>query len=60
MLTLFKGELSYEEFTRKMTYKEMIAIRDARVEQLLEEKKRNEEEMREREKQDIRNTIMAR
>ena len=48
MLTLFKGELSYEEFTRKMTYKEMIALRDARVQQLIEEKKRNEEEMKKR------------
>lgn len=58
MLTLFKGELSYYEFTRQMTYKEMIALRDARVDQLLEEKERNEKEMKERERQGIRNTIL--
>ena len=59
MLTLFKGELSYHEFTREMTYKEMIALRDARVDQLIEEKKRNDEEMKRQNSNNIRNTIMA-
>ena len=39
MLALFKGELSYHEFMREMPYKEMLALRDARVQQLLDEKK---------------------
>ena len=38
MLTLFKGELSYHEFMREMTYRDMLALRDARIEQLLEER----------------------
>ena len=59
MLTLFKGELSYEEFTRKMTYKEMIALRDARVDQLIEEKKRNDEEFKQQERESIRNNILS-
>lgn len=59
MLTLFKGELSYEEFTRKMTYKEMIALRDARVDQLIEEKKRNDEEFKQHERESIRNNILS-
>lgn len=59
MLALFRGELSYHEFMREMTYKEMMALRDARVEQLLEEKKRAEEEAEKRNRNDIRNNILA-
>jgi len=40
MLALFKGELRYHEFMREMTYSEMLALRDARVKQLLDEQKR--------------------
>ena len=42
MLALFKGELSYTDITRGMSFKEMMALRDARVERLLEEKKAEE------------------
>ena len=59
MLALFKGELSYSEFMYNMTYKEMIALRDARVNQLLEEKKQSEKEMKQQQSNDIRNSILA-
>jgi hypothetical protein len=55
MLALFKGELSYKEFTRGMSYKEMLALRDARVDQLLEERKKSEEDRQ----QEVRNRILA-
>lgn len=59
MLTLFKGELSYHEFTREMVYKDMLSLRDARVQQLLEEKERNEKEANILRKETIRNNILA-
>ena len=59
MLTLFKGELSLTEFLRGMTYKDMLALRDARVEQLINEKKEAEKAAEERQKENIRNNIMA-
>ena len=59
MLALFKGELSYSEFMYNMTYKEMIALRDARVNQLLQEKKQSEKEMKQQQSNDIRNSILA-
>lgn len=43
MLALFKGELRYHEFMREMTYSEMLALRDARVKQILDEQKREAE-----------------
>lgn len=60
MLTLFKGELSYNEFMRQMTYKEMLALRDARVQQILDEKKESEKAAEKRAKENIRNNILAR
>lgn len=42
MLALFKGELSLEDMTRRMTYKEMISLRDARVNRLMKENKEAE------------------
>lgn len=42
MLALFKGELSYTDITRNMSFKEMMALRDARVKRLLDEKKEAE------------------
>lgn len=59
MLALFKGELSYSEFMYNMTYKEMIALREARVNQLLEEKKQSEKDMQDQQSEDIRNRILA-
>ena len=44
MLALFKGELDYETITRGMPYSHMIALRDCRVEQLVEEKKQFDKE----------------
>ena len=58
MLALFKGELSYEDITRRMTYKHMISLRDARVEQLINEKKELEIEAERQEKEKIRNTLL--
>ena len=59
MLTLFKGQLSYHEFMREMNYKDMIALRDARIDQLLEEQQRAEKELKERESADIQNRILT-
>ena len=59
MLTLFKGQLSYHEFMREMTYKDMIALRDARIDQLLEEQERAEKELKEKESANIKNQILA-
>lgn len=59
MLALFKGELTYTEFMRGMTYKEMMALRDARVNQLIEEKKAMDRESEIRAKENIRNNILA-
>lgn len=59
MLSLFKGELSFHEFMREMTYKDMMALRDARVNQLIEEKKASDKEAELREKESIRNSILA-
>lgn len=58
MLALFKGELSYEDITRRMTYKHMMSLRDARVEQLMNEKKDLEKERQEAERMKIRNTLL--
>lgn len=44
MLALFKGELTYHEFMREMSYNEMMALRDARVKQLVDEQKSIEKE----------------
>ena len=59
MLTLFKGELSYEEFMWKMPYKHMLSLRDARVEQIIAERKAADEEAERRAKENIRNNILA-
>lgn len=59
MLALFKGELEYETFMRRMTYKEMMALRDARVEQLLKEREDMERSQEEQNRQTIRNNILA-
>ena len=59
MLTLFKGQLSYHEFMREMTYKDMIALRDARIDQLLEEQEKAEKELKEKESENIKNQILA-
>lgn len=60
MLTLFKGELSYTELLEKMTYKEMISLRDARLEQYEEERKQMEADSKKANSQNIRNSILAR
>ncbi len=58
MLALFKGELTYEDITRKMVYKEMMSLRDARIEQLINERKAAEEEAKLQQQEAIRNKIM--
>ena len=55
---MFKGELSYEEMTRGMVFKELVELRNTRVEQLLEEQKRQEDARREHEREAARNKIM--
>lgn len=42
-----------------MTYKDMMTLRDCRVEQLLEEKKRTEKEMEDRKRESTKNMILA-
>lgn len=46
MLALFKGELSYNDIMRNMVYKDMIALRDARVDQILKERDEQEKAAR--------------
>jgi F0F1-type ATP synthase epsilon subunit len=52
MLELFKGQLTYEELTTKLTYKEALTLRDVRVERLQKEREELEKE-REKENQKI-------
>lgn len=59
MLTLFKGELSYHEFMREMTYKEMLSLRDARVDQIVQERKDSDRAAEEMNRQNIRNNILS-
>lgn len=59
MLALFKGELSYHEFMREMPYKEMLALRDARVQQLLDEKKASDEARERQARENARNRILG-
>ena len=58
MLTLFKGELSYHEFMREMTYNEMMALRDARIKQLLDEKERMEKDRKDAESKKLRDKLL--
>ena len=58
MLALFKGELRIHEFLREMPYKAMLALRDARVKQLLDEKKANEEARERQEREAARHRIL--
>ena len=46
MLALFRGELSYNDIMRSMVYKDMIALRDARVDQILKERDEQEKAAR--------------
>ena len=59
MLALFKGELSYHEFMREMTYKDMLALRDARIKQILDERKAQDKLAEERARESNRNAILA-
>lgn len=58
MLALFKGELSYNEFMWQMPYKEMLALRDARVKQILEEREASEKAANERMRENAREMIL--
>lgn len=58
MLALFKGELRMHEFLREIPYKAMLALRDARVKQLLDEKKANEEARERQEREAARHRIL--
>lgn len=46
MLALFKGELSYNDIMKTMVYKDMIALRDARVNQIMKEREEQEKAAR--------------
>lgn len=59
MLALFKGELSYLDITQHMVYKTMMSLRDARVEQLTNQRKDLEKEKEEAERKKIRNTLLS-
>ncbi len=58
MIALFKGELSYHEIMREMTFKEMVALRDARIQQLLDEKKAADEARERQARESARNQIL--
>ena len=59
MLMLFKGQLRYHEFMREMTYTEMMALRDARIKQLIEENKNNNTTTKNNEVEEIRQRLQA-
>ena len=56
---LFKGELTLHDILWGMPKKRLFELRDARIEQLKEEQKANEDSMRDAERQNIRDTILA-
>ena len=56
---LFKGELTLHDILWGMPKKRLFELRDARIEQLKEEQKANEDAMRDAERQNIRDTIVA-
>lgn len=58
MLRLFKGELSYHDILRGMTYKEMLALRDARIRQMEEENKQRKDAMTAAQEEEIRKSIL--
>ena len=58
MIALFKGELSYHEIMREMTFKEIVALRDARIQQLLDEKKAADEARERQARESARNQIL--
>ena len=58
MLRLFKGELSYHDITRGMTFKEAMALRDARVEQMKEDAKDRENALSAAQLENIREEIL--
>ena len=55
---LFKGELTLHDILWGMPKKRLFELRDARIEQLKEEQKANEDAMRDAERQNIRDTIL--
>lgn len=44
MLEMFKGQLSLTDFSKEMTYREALQLREIRYERLVEEAKQAEEE----------------
>jgi hypothetical protein len=58
MLILFKGELSLTDITRRLTYKDMMSLRDARINHLLKERQAAEQEARMQQQEAIRNKIL--
>lgn len=58
MLALFKGELRMHEFMREIPYKAMLALRDARIQQLVAERKANEEAQEKQKREMARNQIL--
>ena len=58
MLYLFKGQLSYEDIMYKMTFKEMLTLRDARIESLKEEAEAMKKDQEARQLEQVRNEIL--
>lgn len=58
-MALFKGELSYEDIVNRMTFRDLVGLRDARVKQILDENKDREANDLERAKEEIRKQILA-
>lgn len=59
MLSLFKGELSYNDIMFGMSRKHMMALRDARVRALIREQEEMEKERKKAEQERARNQILA-
>ena len=59
MLQLFRGELSYTDITRGMVYKDMISLRDVRVERLAKDRENSEKQRKDNDSQRIRETLLS-
>lgn len=59
MLSLFKGELSLQDILYGLPYKLMLELRDARIQQLEDQKKEMERLAREEEGKKVRHSIMT-
>lgn len=57
-MELYKGQLSFDDISYKLTYKEAIKLREVRIERLKREREEMEKERKEAESKQRRDSIM--